>query len=91
VGLLGYLPGIALGLGLWLGLRWPGRAVKLAALLALVIALFLAVLAGMPEYAPMFRENQGRLAWSVIPSVVAFLLALGFGHLLRRQGGGGME
>lgn len=89
--LFDYMPGAALGIGLWLGLRWPGPAVKLAALLGVVIALALNVIAGMPDDSALLLRNQGTLAWSVIPSLVAFLVALAFGRLLRGKGGGGME
>lgn len=89
--LLFYLPGAALGLGVWSGLRWPARAVMLGAVLACVIAVALAILAGMAEDTEQTASNQRALQWSVIPSLLAFLAGQGVGHLIARNGGGGME
>jgi len=91
VSLLDYLPGAAMGLGLWLGLRWPWPAIRIVALLAVVVSLALGIVAGLPGNPAQLTQNRGALDWSVIPATVAFLLALGFGRLLAKKGGGGME
>ena len=86
-----YLPGATLGLGLWSGLRWPFRAVRLLAALAVTGFLALSIIADLPNDPAQVDANQTRLITVVAPALVAFLLGQGMGVILRAKGGGGMK
>lgn len=90
--LVDYLSGAAIGLSIWLGLRWPGRAVRLAAaLLAIVVAVSLGVIADLTGGVVLALHNRDTLSGAVMPGLLSFLLALAFGRVLRRKSGGSTE